>query len=287
MGVGGLGSIEQCGLAELRRRALLVESLGFDEIWIDNPFLGLGGIVNISALLIVTEQTRIVGTGFDSLTLHSGQIAQHAAAFQHVSGDRFALVLRPAPPSTRRLVGGAAGEESRGVREAAVAVRRLLRGLDLSEEPLAGGPWSPVARLHHPRRAPVWVEASDAATMSVALQHAEGLVCDESDAESVMSDVATFTQGGHDLGSGFDMITRLAWTPDQVLRRSPSDRSSTLPRPPGGARHMSAEVMDRCMRLIEFGVRHIVVELHDDSRWDHEVSALARQVLPPLRRSVR
>jgi 5,10-methylenetetrahydromethanopterin reductase len=174
--IRSLGGIEEHGKDDLMALARLVEDAGFDQVWSGNDFLEDGGLVTLTVLLMATSKLKVASGVLDPVTLHPGQIAQYASGLQHLSGDRFVLGLGAGSDSFYRRANVSHDKPVPRTREAIVAIRGLTEGRDLSQETLAGGPWTPTARLAHPRRVPIYVGAMGPKMLEMAGRFADGVI---------------------------------------------------------------------------------------------------------------
>ncbi len=174
--IRGLRGIEQHGKDDLMALARLVEDAGFDMVWSGNDFLDGGGLVTLTVLLMATSKLKVASGVLDPVTLHPGQIAQYAAGLQHLSGDRFILGIGAGSDAFYRWASIPHDKPVPRTREAILAVRALTEGRDLSQETLAGGPWTPTARLAHPRAVPIYVGAMGPKMLEMAGRYADGVI---------------------------------------------------------------------------------------------------------------
>lgn len=174
--IRGLGGIEQHGKEGLSELAQLVEDAGFDQVWSGNDFLNGGGMVTLTVMLMATERLKVASGVFDPVTLHPGQLAQHAAALQHLSGDRFILGLGAGSDAFYRWASIPHDKPVPRTREAVLAIRALTEGRDLSEETLAGGPWTSTARLSHPRPVPIYIGGMGPRMLQMAGRYSDGVI---------------------------------------------------------------------------------------------------------------
>lgn len=174
--IRGLGGIEQHGKDDLMALARLVEEAGFDQVWSGNDFLEGGGLVTLTVLLMATSKIKVASGVLDPVTLHAGQIAQYASGLQHLSGGRFILGLGAGSDAFYRWASVPHDKPVPRTREAILAVRGLTEGRDLSTETLAGGPWTPTARLGHPYPMPIYVGAMGPRMLEMAGRYADGVI---------------------------------------------------------------------------------------------------------------
>ncbi len=127
-------------------------------------------------MLMATERLKVCSGVFDPVTLHPGQLAQHASALQALSGDRFVLGIGAGSDAFYRWAGIAHDKPVPRTREAIVAIRALTEGRDMSLETQAGGPWTSTARLKHPRSVPIYVGAMGPRMLQMAGRLADGVI---------------------------------------------------------------------------------------------------------------
>ncbi len=174
--IRGIGSVETHGKDELMRLARLVEDSGFDQVWSGNDFLSHAGLMNLTVLLMATERLKVGSGVLEPVTIHAGQLAQHASGLQALSNDRFILGIGAGSDAFYQWASVPHDKPVPRTREAIVAIRALTEGRDVSLESLAGGPWSPNAHLHHPRPVPIYVGAMGPRMLEMAGRYSDGVM---------------------------------------------------------------------------------------------------------------
>ena len=174
--IRGLGGIEAHGKDDLVALARLVEDAGFDQVWAGCDFLEGGGIVTLTVMLMATTRLKVGSAVMDPITIHPGQLAQHASALQALSDDRFVLGIGAGSDAFYRWASIPHEAPVPRTRAAIVAIRALIEGRDMSKETLAGGPWTSTARLAHPRDVPIYVGAMGPKMLQMAGRLADGVI---------------------------------------------------------------------------------------------------------------
>lgn len=169
--LGGGGGIQSAAEA-----ARLAEEAGFDQVWTGNDFLGRSGIATMAAMIQATRTVQIGSAVFDPVTIHPGQLAQLAAGFQELSGDRFNLGIGAGSPHFFKMAGLQRGSALRNTREAVITVRELCEGRSPAAALGEGSEmrWSPQAHLEAPRPVRVYVGAMGPKMLDLAGRHADG-----------------------------------------------------------------------------------------------------------------
>ncbi|WES63256.1 LLM class flavin-dependent oxidoreductase [Microbacter sp. GSS18] len=172
-GVAGIETDGKSGLIEITR---LIEDAGFDMVWAGNDFLSTAGLATITAMLWTSERLKVASGVLDPVTLHPGQIAQFASGLQWMSDDRFVLGIGAGSDEFYKWASIPHQKPVPRTREALLAIRALTEGRDLSQETLAGGPWTATAHLHHPRAVPIYVGAMGPRMLEMSGRYADGVI---------------------------------------------------------------------------------------------------------------
>jgi alkanesulfonate monooxygenase SsuD/methylene tetrahydromethanopterin reductase-like flavin-dependent oxidoreductase (luciferase family) len=110
-----------------------VERLGYAEVWLAEDYFELGGIASVTAALAATDEIP-VGLGVLSARVrHPAVTAMELATVAELYPGRFMAGLGHGVPSWTSQMGLRPRSLVRSLREAAMGVRRLLEGEELTE----------------------------------------------------------------------------------------------------------------------------------------------------------
>lgn len=162
------------GVHDLVDRAVLVEELGFDQVWVGNDVFGRPGLVHLAAIAMRTSRIRFGSGVIDPVTLHPAQIAMFASGLQDLSDGRFLLGLGAGSDVFYSWAGIEPASPVRRTREAVVAIRALVDGRSPDGAPGAAEGWRPQARLKDPRPVPIYVGAMGPRMLEMTGRLADG-----------------------------------------------------------------------------------------------------------------
>lgn len=121
----GINLLAGADWPKIRRRALLLEELGFDEVWLPDHYIGMpgrpwfGGWPLLAAIAGATSRIR-VGTLVSSIALRAPQmLALDAITVDHISGGRLELGVGAGAPRDNPQLG--IGEWTAGDRQSRLA----------------------------------------------------------------------------------------------------------------------------------------------------------------------
>lgn len=164
------------GIAGLTERAVYAEAMGFDQVWTGNDLFGTPGIVAIASMLMATSRIRIGSAVLDPVSIHPVQLAQVAAGYQEVSGDRFLLGIGAGSDVFFGRAGITPPRPVPRTRAAIVAIRELSEGRSPAGAPGAGDFWHDQAKIETPRPVPIYVGAMGPKMLQMAGRLADGVL---------------------------------------------------------------------------------------------------------------
>lgn len=162
------------GIAGLTDLAVHAEAMGFDQVWTGNDLFGGPGIVTIASMLMATSRITVGSAVLDPVSIHPVQLAQLAAGYQEVSGDRFVLGLGAGSDVFFARAGIEPARPVPRTRAALVAIRELAAGRSPAGADGAGPGWHAQAQIQTPRPVPIYVGAMGPRMLEMAGRLADG-----------------------------------------------------------------------------------------------------------------